>query len=113
MTTTEMNMIIDGQLDICKSLLIDKGKEYAFDEIDRLQAFKTAATIQDTTPMKALAGMMAKHTISVYDMIEHGVSDPLKWEEKITDHINYLLLLKCLNMDEIRASERDSDKEAC
>lgn len=113
MTTTEMNMIIDEQLNMCKALLVDKGFEYAFAETDRLQAFKTAAAVQNTTPMKALAGMMAKHTISIYDMIEHGVSDPLKWEEKITDHINYLLLLKCLNMDELRASEYDSDKEAC
>ena len=111
MTIIEMNHIIDEQVDKCKNLLVHKGEEYAFDETDRLQAFKTAAAIQDTTPMKALAGMMAKHTISIYDMIEHESSDSLKWEEKITDHINYLLLLKCLIMDELRASERNSDKE--
>ena len=40
---------------------------------------------------------MAKHTVSVYDMIrglEEGKSYPLElWDEKIGDSINYLLLL--------------------
>ena len=45
--------------------------------------------------MQALGGMMVKHTTSVYDMIASGKEYPLSlWNEKITDHINYLLLLK-------------------
>ena len=40
---------------------------------------------------------MAKHTVSVYDMLrglEEGKSYPLElWDEKIGDSINYLLLL--------------------
>lgn len=48
-------------------------------------------------PKEALAGMMAKHTISVYDMCRSGKDYPIElWNEKITDHINYLLLLKAI-----------------
>ena len=41
--------------------------------------------------------MMAKHTVSVYDMIGTGEDYPLDlWEEKIKDSINYLFLLWAL-----------------
>jgi hypothetical protein len=46
---------------------------------------------------QALGGMMAKHTISIYDMIDTGNDYPMAlWDEKITDHLNYLLLLKAV-----------------
>lgn len=108
MTIERMDKIIDGQLKYCQDLLVSKGKEYADDKSDRLQAFKTAAKLQGVTPEQALAGMMCKHTVSVYDLIESGSRNLTIWEEKITDHINYLLLLKCLIMDEIGASEEVS-----
>lgn len=45
----------------------------------------------------ALGGMMAKHTVSVYDLIrmeEAGAKVKKElWMEKIIDHINYLILL--------------------
>lgn len=38
--------------------------------------------------------MMSKHTVSVYDMCNSGEDYPIElWEEKITDSINYFLLL--------------------
>ena len=38
--------------------------------------------------------MMSKHTVSIYDMCWSGQDYGLKlWQEKITDAINYLLLL--------------------
>ena len=47
--------------------------------------------------MRALGGMMAKHTVSVYDLIERHergeTISPAMWDEKIGDSINYLLLL--------------------
>lgn len=40
---------------------------------------------------------MAKHTVSVYDMAESGQLYPIElWQEKITDHINYLFLLNAI-----------------
>ena len=92
MTTEVFNRIIDTQINICKDTLISKAREYATD--DRLHNFKTAAVLQGRTTVQALAGMMAKHTVSVYDMIQSGKKFPQEhWNEKITDSINYLLLL--------------------
>ena len=61
-------------------------------------AFKAAAALQHTTPERALAGMLAKHIVSLYDMcFADGMSfDAGTWDEKITDSLNYLFLLKAI-----------------
>lgn len=49
--------------------------------------------------------MMAKHTVSIYDMCNSGLKYPIElWNEKITDHINYLLLLRAIIEEEIEDS---------
>lgn len=92
--------ILDEQIFICKSTLSGKAKEYATDD-DRLHNFKLAAALQGCSQIEALAGMMVKHTVSIYDMC---TSDQLYskdlWSEKITDHINYLILLKAVLYEE-------------
>lgn len=100
MTNDNFNKIVDNQLEYCRSLLCKKGEEYDSNTNDRLHSFRVAAKLQNESPAQALAGMMAKHTISIYDLIRSGCSDLTIWNEKITDHINYLLLLKSLLMDE-------------
>lgn len=81
---------------ICEDTLIDKAREYAPGE-DRLHNFKVAAQLQGIEPKKALAGMMAKHTISVYDMcLSDQIFPNSVWDEKIIDHINYLFLLSAI-----------------
>lgn len=88
------DQIICSRLDFCKELLVQKGEEYAADNYDRLHAFKTAGALANISPVQALAGMMAKHTVSIYDMCKDpGAYSLEKWSEKITDHINYLLIL--------------------
>ena len=95
MNTETSNEVIRKQIERCEATLCKKADEYATE--DRLHNFKVAAGLQDCLPTTALAGMMAKHTVSVYDMIrvlEEGKSYPLElWDEKIGDSINYLLLL--------------------
>ena len=79
--------------------LFAKSEAYNDPDGDRLRNFKVAAELQHTTPVKALAGMMAKHTVSVYDMIDKSDEDIIEfadWYEKIGDSINYLLLLSAL-----------------
>lgn len=100
MKTEQFNKIIEEQLNRCKEILCKKAGEYAVND-DRLHNFRIAAWLEGLTMQKALAGMMAKHTISIYDMCwsDTGYSNEL-WEEKITDHINYLLLLKASLQDE-------------
>ena len=96
MNTENFNKIIHEQIERCENTLCKKADEYAANE-DRLHNFKVAAGIQNCLPTTALGGMMAKHTVSVYDMLrglEEGKSYPIElWNEKITDSINYLLLL--------------------
>ena len=78
---------------LCADTLKQKTKEYTGDDTDRL-----GAALQHTTPERALAGMLAKHIVSLYDMCfdnsaDYGMST---WDEKITDSLNYLFLLKAI-----------------
>ena len=83
-----------------ETVLGAKGEEYATDN-DRLHNFKVAAGVQGITVKEALAGMMAKHTTSIYDMIADGKTHSAeKWDEKILDHINYLILLRAILVEE-------------
>lgn len=93
MKASDFNEVVDHQLRKCEAILGVKAGEYA-DDTDRLHNFKQAARLEQTTPVKALAGMMVKHTVSVYDMCYDGEYTQEQWSEKITDHINYLLLLR-------------------
>lgn len=97
-TQKEVNAVFDGQVALCREILQKKTKEYTGDDTDRLGAFKAAAALQHTTPERALAGMLAKHIVSLYDMcFADSVSfDAGTWDEKITDSLNYLFLLKAI-----------------
>lgn len=99
MNIQDFNNLVEEQFGICRAILETKGKEYAPDVADRLSAFKTAAKLQHKTPIQALGGQMSKHTISLYEMIENNSSDADLWKEKITDSMNYLLLLTALLQD--------------
>ena len=103
MTSDRFNEILEETLQKCIDTLGTKSNEYATE--DKLHNFKVAAVIQNCTPITALAGMMAKHTVSVYDLIqkqEHGVGVSKEmWEEKIGDSINYLILLSALVQEKI------------
>lgn len=96
MTSEVFNQHLQHMQTVTVDTLLAKAKEYATDG-DRLHNFKVAADVQGISPTAALAGMMAKHTVSVYDMIGTGQVYPLElWEEKIKDSINYLFLLWAL-----------------
>ena len=102
MKIKEFEKIIDNQIACCRETLFRKGKEYASDEeIDRLEHFKKAGSLMGTSQKAALFSMLTKHLISVSDMCmksnEH--SEEL-WTEKITDSINYLLILKTIVIEE-------------
>lgn len=94
MTVEERDKTIRITIDKCMRVLKEKAEGYSTDE-DVLHNFRVAAGLQGCSVTQALAGMMTKHTVSVYDMINGGqayASD--KWDEKIGDLINYLLLLR-------------------
>ena len=93
--------VVEDQIQYCKELLGCKGDEYDTSGNDRLHAFKSAAVLQHESQKQALAGMMAKHSVSIYDMIAREENFPRdKWIEKITDSINYLLILRAIIEEE-------------
>jgi len=99
MNNTKFTEIIENQIQKCKDLLIKKGEEYATE--DRLHNFRSASVLENSTLKAACAGFMAKHTISIYDMCNSDKDFALEqWDEKITDHINYLLLLSAIVKEE-------------
>lgn len=100
MNNSEFMAIVTEQLDYCKALLNVKGDEYDAATADRFHSFKTAAELQQIAPKQALAGMMCKHTVSIYDMCNGGEYSDDLWREKITDSINYLLLLLAMVLEE-------------
>lgn len=98
------NQIIEEQVERCTSVLMKKQQEYA--TADRLHNFNVSAEMQGLKPRQALAGMMAKHVISIYDMCwDENTFDLDIWNEKITDNINYLLLLRAVVEDEQEGKE--------
>ena len=89
--------VLEDLLMQVKNIMASKNKEYARGS-DKLHNFKKAAEFAEGgTQIGALKGMMLKHTVSVYDMMDDvgkGVmgSEEL-WNEKVVDHIAYLTLL--------------------
>lgn len=99
MNKENFDIIVDEQIDRCVSILDTKKDEYAT-TTDRLHNFNVASELMGVKPKQALAGMMVKHTVSVYDMCMSDEEFPITlWDEKITDHINYLLLLRAVIED--------------
>lgn len=96
MRLERFNKVVKDQLEYSASLLVTKGDEYVKSP-DRLAAFKKAAALQNETSAQALLGMLAKHIVSISDMCVANSDEPLeRWIEKITDSINYLILLRAL-----------------
>lgn len=88
------------QMSTCEEVLVKTAREYS-DDTDRLHNFKVAAALQGLTVKEALSGMMAKHTVSIYDMCGSVDSFTVSvWDEKITDHIIYLILLRAIVEEE-------------
>lgn len=101
MNDKEFSNVLDDTILKSVSILKTKAGEYA--KGDRLHNFKVAAKLGNCTPEMALRGMMAKHIVSVWDLVkdtEEGksVSADL-WDEKIIDSINYLILLRAIIID--------------
>ena len=106
MNNEDFRANLDAVHEKIETILGAKGEEYATDS-DRLHNFKVAAQVQGITNKEALSGMMAKHTVSIYDMIGDGKDHSLeKWDEKILDHINYLILLRTIVVEEDEENRR-------
>ena len=83
-TQAEFNLVLEKQMERCASTLQKKKKEYTGDSQDRLITFKVAAAMQGCSSERALAGMMAKHIVSLYDMCyaDNETFDVAVWDER-------------------------------
>ena len=105
MNDNDLQVVIRNSFYRITHVLNRKGKEYAPGE-DRLSNFKKAAHLQGLAPEQALFGMLAKHLVSLSEMVgalpnnDHpwpvNPHYEATWEEKLTDSINYLFLLEAL-----------------
>lgn len=65
MTQNEFNVVLEQQYRKCADMLAHKKKEYTGDRIDRLNAFKIAASLQGCTPKAPLEIMSADYPLLV------------------------------------------------
>ena len=96
MNNDDFERVANRLLEQCHFIMFKRAMTYS-KETDRLANFRHAAGLTGRNMQQVLAGFMLKHTVSLYDMIETGGEYPLEqWEEKIIDHINYLILLRAV-----------------
>lgn len=99
MKADAFDKIVEEELQATVDMLKSKASEYATGE-DRLSNFKTAAALRGVSPADALMGMLAKHMVSVADMVKTPNDyTPAIWDEKLRDVRNYTILLKGVLID--------------
>jgi len=107
MQSENFDAVMENRILQIRRVLGLKATEYA--RGDRLSNFKKAAKLVNCTPEKALSGFVAKHIIALMDFIDDIdkgiVQTQDRWDEKIGDIINYMILLEAL------VTERSGDKE--
>jgi hypothetical protein len=101
---------IENRIHRIREGLLAKAEEYATED-NRFHNFDVAARILNITPEQALQGIMLKHIVSVFDLVEWTDSDTNKLteriiDEKIGDTINYLILLEGLLLRRVEEGER-------
>ena len=92
----EFGRLVARRFGLASDVLAGKAMEYA-SGIDRFHNFNVAGAAKGETPEQALWGMFMKHFVSVQDMVQSGKRPNQAWiDEKLSDMINYLLLLEGL-----------------
>lgn len=99
-TQEQFNTLIQAVYDHCiVGVMCKKSVEYARGG-DKLYNFKRASEMSGYSPIECLRGMKLKHDVSVDDMLNDediGIVHPQAlWTEKLSDQINYTLLLWAL-----------------
>lgn len=103
MKAEDFKEIVKEQFKLCENLLGIRAEDYAKHGQDRLAQFKREAGLIGSNDYFVCIALMGKHTTKLCDMVkalgkrQHYTKE--QWEEVLTDHINYLLLLKGLLVD--------------
>lgn len=107
----DFDKLLDATIERVRSTLASKSSEYARDS-DKLYNFKRSGERRRKTPEEALMGMAEKHYTSITDIVDKielenqkvGLRFTIRppfltrkiLDEKITDGINYFILLEAL-----------------
>jgi len=102
MIYADFELLVDKIQNRCKRVLVKKADQYAGEE-DRLENFVRAGDLQGMTPADACFSMFSKHIVSIAMMLEEDPETMNRskkvWDEKITDALNYLMLLEACLID--------------
>lgn len=106
MTQSEFDKVVKEQIETVKSLISNKGEEYA--NVDVLSNFKQGAGFfQDGTPENVLYGYLVKHLVSIKNHCDGSIPlDSNKLKEKCLDNIVYSILLLAIQI------EKENDKDS-
>jgi hypothetical protein len=97
MTNEKFDEMLERRVQLIRSVLKSKGREYTNSQADRFHNFNRAGNIQQISREKALVGMFTKHLVSILDIVDNIETERPTYaviEEKIGDAINYLVLLE-------------------
>lgn len=99
MNSKDLTRLVNYRIKAAKETLNTKNDIYARTS-DRLSNFKTGATFLNITPEKCLFSYLTKHLSALHEFIlrldDNNLTDLAEWQEKISDSINYLILLEAL-----------------
>lgn len=105
MNSKEFDEVVEFRLNSIKTTLVEKAKEYASANDDRLHNFNRASSILNQSRERCLLGFATKHLVSVLDIIDNVDQNKIASEaminEKIGDMINYLVLLEASLKDRL------------
>lgn len=108
MTNENFNEILESRISKIRNVLATKAAEYSRND-DKLHNFNVGAKITNKPRESVLYGMDLKHYISIKDIIldiEKGnIPTYALVNEKITDHINYMILLEACIIETIKEDE--------
>jgi hypothetical protein len=102
-----MNPILEQAMRLrfqkCLDTLNSKTKEYTTAD-DIFHNFNKASELMDVSPGDVLVSYSLKHFISIRDMIGKNIElpSPEKWDEKMGDFINYMLLLDFMMQERLK-----------
>lgn len=110
MNRTNFNILVEQAIDEIRHRLLHKGKEYANND-NVFANFDKAAIKKNTTPLLALEGMLAKHQVSIDDIV-YGVVPYSKdmVMEKYLDEICYRILQMGLLERENSSAEKEMEE---
>lgn len=100
MTFEQFDKLIAGAIENSAGVLRGKNAKYSTG-CNPLHNFEVGAAIMGGTPAQAAWRYMTKHLAALRDKIERNDFDDMEdFQEKITDSINYLLIIYAIGCEE-------------